>query len=100
MTHEPMSTRAYYLVYFALLFFTATTVVVTFVHLGRFNLIVALLIAFTKASLVVWIFMDVRDSSPLTKIFIGAGIFWFLIMIVLTFSDYMTRNWLPLPAAW
>ena len=100
MQHEVVPKKVYFAVFGALMFFTASTVGVTFFDLGRFNLIIALAIAFTKATLVVFIFMHVRQSSPLTKLFVAAGLFWFAILIALTFSDYLSRNWLPNPQAW
>lgn len=100
MTGHEASRRTYFLIFFALLFFTALTVAVTFVDLGPINLAVALLIACTKATLVVLFFMHVRQSSPLTKVFVASGLFWFLILLVLTFSDYLSRTWLPTPEGW
>jgi cytochrome c oxidase subunit 4 len=88
------------MVFGALLAFTALTVGVTYIELGRFNLIIALLIAFTKASLVVLFFMNVKSSSPLTKLFVVAGLFWMGLLVLLTFSDYVSRHWLPVPEAW
>jgi cytochrome c oxidase subunit IV len=89
-----------YLVFAALLMLTALTVGVTYIHMGRFNLVVALLIAITKASLVVLFFMNVKNSSPLTKLFVVAGLFWMGLLILLTFSDYVSRGWLPVPESW
>lgn len=100
MSHTIVSRRVYYFVFAALLTLTATTIAVTYIDMGRMNLIVALLIAFTKASLVVLFFMNVRQSSSLTKLFVIAGLVWMTIMILLTFSDYISRNWLPDPQAW
>ena len=34
-----------------------------------------------------------RYGSQLTRVFVVAGIFWFLILIGLTLSDYLTRGW-------
>jgi cytochrome c oxidase subunit 4 len=48
---------------------TFTTWAVAQIDLGRFNTVFALAIAFVKASLVVWFFMDLRDEHPLTKLF-------------------------------
>ena len=99
MTHAE-STRTYYLIFAALLLGTALTVAVTYVDLGRLNLIIALTIAFTKATLVVLFFMHVRQSSALTKLYVVAGLFWMFLLILLTFSDYMSRDWLPIPRNW
>jgi cytochrome c oxidase subunit 4 len=88
----------YFLVYGALLVLTATTVTVNFIELGKWNVIAALTIAFTKAVLVVLFFMHVKQSSPLTKVFVATGILCFLILVTLTFSDYLTRGRLPVDA--
>jgi cytochrome c oxidase subunit 4 len=88
------------LIFAALLTLTFTTVAVTYVDLGRVNLIIAMAIAFTKASLVVFFFMEVKQSSALTKLFVAAGLFWLAILMVLTFSDYLSRAWLYSPRPW
>jgi cytochrome c oxidase subunit IV len=90
----------YYMVFAALLFFTALTVGVTYIEMGRLNLVIALLIAITKATLVVLFFMNVKNSSPLTKLFVVAGLFWMGLLVLLTFSDYVSRGWLPVPESW
>lgn len=95
MTHQVVPLRIYLTVFFALIAGTILTVAVTFVNLGQLNLIIALLIAITKASLVVLYFMHVKQSSPLTKVFVVSGLFWFGILLVLCFSDYWSRGWLP-----
>ena len=71
------------------------TVAVSFVPLGSWNLVVALTIAFTKAILVVLIFMHVLNSPRLTWIAVFAGLIWLSIMLSLMMADYMTRGWLP-----
>jgi cytochrome c oxidase subunit 4 len=91
--HAP-SARLYYAVFAALIAFTALTVWVATIDLGRMNVVVALTIACAKALLVVLFFMHARHSSRLTWVFIGAGVFWFLILIAFTMSDYASRPWL------
>jgi cytochrome c oxidase subunit 4 len=68
--------------------------------MGWFNIVIALLIAVTKASLVVWIFMGVRHTTNLTKLFVVAGLVWLSILILITFSDYHTRSWTYQPTPW
>ena len=81
------------LVWVTLICFTALTTYVASFEFGEWNVIIALLIAVTKASLVVWIFMGVRHVTTLTRLFVVAGLVWLFIMILLTASDYKTRNW-------
>ncbi len=92
--HEEITSPATFVVIFvALLILTAVTTGVAYVDLGIFNPVVALAIACTKAVLVVLFFMELRHSSRITKITVGAGLFWFAILITLTLSDYLTRWW-------
>ena len=87
-------------VWAALIVLTGTTAAVSYVELGEWNIVVALLIALIKASMVAWIFMGVRHSTTLTKLFCVAGLVWLAIMMLITASDYMTRNWTYQPQPW
>jgi cytochrome c oxidase subunit 4 len=79
------------LVYLALLLLLAATIGVAFVDLGFLNPLIAVTIAIIKAVLVILFFMHVRGSSQLTRVFVLAGFFWLLILVGLTFTDYLTR---------
>ena len=85
----------YYAVFGALMVLTATTTAVSFVDLGPWSTVVALGIAFLKATLVVLFFMHVKYSPRLTQITVGGGLLWLAILIFITLSDFMTRGWLP-----
>lgn len=87
------SRKTFAAIFAALLLLTATTVWVAFINLGWFNPFAALVIACTKAVLVALFFMELRHSSRVTKITVGAGLFWLGILLVLTLSDYLTRWW-------
>jgi cytochrome c oxidase subunit IV len=87
-------------VWAALIVLTGLTSAASYIELGEFNIVLALLIAVTKASLVVWIFMGVRYTTSLTKLFVVAGLVWLFIMILITFSDYGTRHWTYQPQPW
>ncbi|HXK62750.1 MAG TPA: cytochrome C oxidase subunit IV family protein [Acidobacteriota bacterium] len=100
MSEHVVPLRIYYTVFAALLFLTGLTVFVAFFDLGTLNTIVALTIAVIKATLVVLFFMHVWYSSKLTWVFVGAGIFWFLILIAFLFGDVLTRDWLPTAVGW
>jgi cytochrome c oxidase subunit IV len=62
---------------------------------GVLNALVALTIAVIKATAVVMIFMHVRWSSRLTQVIALASVFWLLIMLSFTISDYITRGGWP-----
>jgi cytochrome c oxidase subunit 4 len=94
--HHVHPVRTYVAVWAALTILTVTTWAVAQIDLGPFNTVIALAIAFFKASLVVWFFMDLRHENPLTKLFALGGLFWLILLIGLTLADYLTRNWLLL----
>lgn len=92
--------KVYVLVFAALMVLTLTTYEVALVDVGVLNSIVALLIAFTKASLVVLFFMHGKYSHYLTRLVVGASLLWLVILLGLTMSDYLTRGWIPQPGGW
>jgi len=90
--------RVYYLVFVTLLLLTLVTVELAFFDLGLLNVYVALAIAAGKASLVVLFFMHARYRGGLTWAVLGAAGVWLAILLLLTLSDFVTRDWLA-PAA-
>ena len=83
--------RVYFGVFLALLAGTALTSWVATIDLGRWNDVVALAIAGTKAALVILYFMHVRYSSKLIWVFSIAGFVWLVLFFVLILADYETR---------
>ena len=83
--------RTYLLVWAALLVLTAATVAVSYVHLGMMNVVVALLIAAVKASLVALFFMHLRYESRLVWGFALTPIFFLALIIAGTLSDTLFR---------
>src|SRR5438093_10610793 len=84
-------------VFLALIVLTGLTVFASTVDLGMWNTPVALLIAVTKAALVVLFFMHVKYSSRLVALAVGGGILWLLTLIAGVAADYLTRNWVGTP---
>ena len=74
-----------------LLILTGITVFAAFIDLGRFNIVVALVIATLKATLVVLFFMHAKYVPKRTKLVIISGIFWLALLLFLTMSDYVSR---------
>jgi cytochrome c oxidase subunit IV len=91
--HHVVSPLIYILIGGALLVLTGVTVGASFLELGIFNPIVAILIACVKAVLVVLFFMHVKYSSKLTKLTVFCGLFTFMALIGMTLADYMSRAW-------
>jgi cytochrome c oxidase subunit 4 len=100
MTAHIPSVKALVGVWAALICLTWTTVGISYIELGEWNVVVALLIAVIKASLVAWIFMGVRFSAPMTRLFCIAGLVWLMIMIIITSGDYQTRHYDYQPQQW
>ena len=95
MRHQVVPVKVYAAVFCALLALTVTTVAVSKLELGEYNFVAAMTIAVIKGTLVVMFFMDVRRATSLTKLFVGAGLFWLAILLVFVMSDYASRGWRP-----
>ena len=97
--HVPV--RTYLVIFAALMLLMLLTVVAAFIPgLGNFGIVIALGIATLKALLVILYFMHVKYASPLVKVVVISGFVWFFIALGLTFTDYLTRPWLPQSAGW
>ena len=89
-----MPVSLYWGIWAALIVGTGLTVLAASVELGAFNIVVALVIATIKGTLVVLFFMHLKYSTKLTMVTVIAALFWLFIMFSLTLTDYMTRHWL------
>ncbi|MCW5937346.1 MAG: hypothetical protein KIT11_08580 [Fimbriimonadaceae bacterium] len=57
---------------------------------------IALAIAVTKASYVVMVFMGVKYTTNLVRIYAFGGFIWFFLLFFM-FGDYTSRPWEPVP---
>jgi cytochrome c oxidase subunit 4 len=89
--------RIYVIIFTSLMVLTATTVAAAYMDLGPLNTVVALVIAVSKATLVILYFMHLRYSSSLTRLVVAGSFLWLLILLVITMTDYWSRGWLPTP---
>jgi cytochrome c oxidase subunit 4 len=86
--------KTYFAVFFALLAGTGLTVFAARLDLGPFNAPVALGIATVKATLVALFFMHVwHASEKLIKLVVIGALFFLLLLLGLTMTDYATRLW-------
>jgi cytochrome c oxidase subunit 4 len=95
MSHP--STNTYYAVFGLLLALLVVTVGAAEIDLGRWNFLLAVTIATTKAALILLYFMHLRYSSSLVWLVSGGSLFFLAILFVITFSDYLSRGWLTTP---
>jgi cytochrome c oxidase subunit 4 len=99
--HEPhvVPLPVYLGVFAALMAGTAVTMWAAHLDFGALNTPVALVIACTKAALVVLFFMHVKYSSRLVALIVLVSILFLAILFLITFSDYWTRGWLGVPGS-
>lgn len=82
----------YWLIWAILIAATFLTAWIATIDLGPFNTVVALFIATCKASIVVLIFMGVKYThEKMTKPLLIGAIFWLLLLLVLSLTDYASR---------
>ena len=92
MSAHIASRNLYLLIFGALIVLTIATVGVTYIDLGPMNLIVALGIAVTKATLVVLFFMHAYWSERLVHVTIITALAFLVILAAFSFADYLTRG--------
>lgn len=98
------SLRVYLITYALLVVLLFITVIMYYVNLNAMlhaewpNIVVAMIVAITKATLVVLYFMNVKGSTRLTWLWAGLGFVWLLLMAGI-FMDYQTRVWVA-PTGW
>ncbi len=93
MSEHIVPVKTYVLVFLELMVGTAITTAAAFVDLGPFNGIVALVIAMTKAVLVLLFFMHIKYSSKMTRTTVISAVVFLVILLALTMTDYISRPW-------
>jgi cytochrome c oxidase subunit IV len=88
----------YLAVFTALMVLTAVTVISAHIDLGHFNIVLALVVAFTKATLVVTYFMHLRYGTSMTRAILIAGVLGVFLLMGIAIDDLRnrhTRTYLP-----
>jgi cytochrome c oxidase subunit IV len=88
-----VSPAVYLLIWLALMVGTGLTVFAALQDFGIFNAIIALVIATTKAILVILFFMHAKYSGKHIALVILSGLFFLAVLLTLTLSDYLSRTW-------
>lgn len=86
----PLST--YLKTWGALLVLTVVTVAVSYVDFGSMNLLIALLVAGTKAAIVALVFMHLWFDNKFHSIILGVGLMFVAVFISITLADTETRG--------
>ena len=74
-----------------LLILTTITILAIKIHLGAYTVLLALLIASVKVTIVLTYFMHLKFENLLLRIMVGGVFLLFAIVIVITFIDYYFR---------
>jgi cytochrome c oxidase subunit 4 len=91
--HSTPAPSIYVKTFLALMILTFVTVwTAKYVNLGQGNVVLAIVIASTKAGLVIAYFMNLINASKTTKIWASIGIFFLMIMFLLTLTDFRSRG--------
>ncbi len=86
------ATRTYAAVLATLLTLTVITVLAAGVNFGSMNVVIALIIATIKASLVALFFMHLRHEKPMNSIIFVCGLFFLAIFLIFCFVDTSSRD--------
>jgi cytochrome c oxidase subunit IV len=95
MSEHIVGRKTYFLVFAALMVGTILTVAAANFDFGRMNDVIAMSIAVAKMLLVLLFFMHVRYSSRLVWVVVAAMFFWLALLLLLTLTDYSSREWFP-----
>lgn len=91
--HEPLPVSVYVGVAAALFVLTGLTVGVAQFHFGEWNVVVAMLVASIKASLVVLYFMNLKyDHDRMNRVVFFAALLFLVLYATLTLADQFTRG--------
>lgn len=86
-----ISYGTYITVWLSLLILTGLTVAVAGVHLGKYNVFIALLVAAFKSSLVLLYFMHLRYENRLFHAMFLVVLFTITVIVALTYVDTLAR---------
>lgn len=102
--HEEHGIGRYVAVWLTLLFFTGLTIFTGRQDFGEFNIIIALVIACIKATLVVLFFMHLYDEGSVNRLVFVVSVLFVVVLILGVFGDLLFRlpstlpNGGPMPA--
>ena len=94
--HHIVRPPTYAVVLISLIVLTAVTVAAAFQDFGFLNDVIALGIAFTKATLVVLFFMHVKWGTRMVKLCVVSALLWLGFLLSITYFDYWSRDWMTL----
>ncbi len=91
-SRERLTAPLFIVVWLGLLALTATSFGLSYVHIGAWELPVALTIAVAKAALVVLFFMHLIAARFILTFVLALGVAWLVVLASLTALDVATRE--------
>ena len=79
----------------ALMVMTALTVYVSYINFGTLNIVIALVVASIKASIVALFFMHLKFEDSITWVFALFPLSLLALLIAMTMTDMFTRTVVP-----
>lgn len=89
--HHIVPYRVFFIVLLALLALTFASIAITNIELGAYTVAGALVFAVVKSFLVLTYFMHLKYDKPYIRIMVGFVFAIFVVVIVITFLDYLYR---------
>ncbi len=83
--------RTYFIILIALIILTLSSIGITSIELAEYTVAAALIFAVIKSYLVLTYFMHLKYDKRYIKIMVGFVFAIFLVVIIITFLDYLYR---------
>lgn len=96
MNEPSLSAKSLFLAYAGMLMLLLANILIGYLNLGWFSMFIALGIAAMQASILALFLMFGLFEKALVRVIIGGALLWFMILMTLTMTDYITRNWVPI----
>ena len=91
-THHIIPLQTYFKVFGALMFLTLLTVLAAKIDLGSFNIVLAMLIAIAKSTLVLLFFIHLYYDNKTNLLFFLGSVLFLIIFISFTYFDVAYRD--------
>ena len=97
MDTPSLAAKTYVLAYVGLLGLLLVNVLIGFLNIGWANMFIAVTIAVIQAAVIALILMHGLFEKAAVWLVMGGAVLWFMILVTLTMTDYITRGWVPIP---
>lgn len=91
-TRHHVSGAGYLVTWLALVVLTVTTFLLSRLHLGAWEMVVALGIAVAKATLVILFFMHLLEQRFANRLVVGVSVGFIVLIVSLVVADVATRD--------